>query len=75
MLVAHEVGSGARILTDAGGPMFQAVVEVETDSLSTWESRRRAVYQQPEFKVWFNQLLTTVDSGTHDFYRVEHVSR
>lgn len=75
LLVDRGVGSQARILTDAGGPMFQAVIEIETDSMSAWETRRREVYQQPEFKVWFNQLLTTVDSGSHEFFRVEYVGR
>ena len=62
-------------LTDAAGPMFQAIIELETESLSTWESRRREVYRQPEFRTWFTQLLTTVQSGTHDFYRVEHTGK
>ncbi len=71
ILMNYGVGRRARILTDAGGPMFQAIVEVETDSMATWEEQRRVVYQQPEFKVWFVQLLTTVEGGNHDFYRVE----
>jgi hypothetical protein len=72
LLVDRGVGQRARILTDASGPMFQAVIELETDSMSTWESQRREVYRQTEFRVWFMQLLTTAESGTHEFFRVEY---
>lgn len=72
MLENQGVGQRPRILTDASGPMFQAIIEVETDSLSTWEEQRRLVFRETEFKVWFVQLLTTVDSGHHEFYRVEY---
>jgi hypothetical protein len=72
LLVDSGVGSVPRILTDASGPMFQAVIEVETESMSAWETQRRAVYQEVEFRVWFNQMLTAVEAGAHEFYRVEY---
>jgi hypothetical protein len=71
LLADRGVGRLPRILTDASGPMFQAVIEIETDSMSTWEEQRRAVYQQVEFQVWFNQMMTAVEAGSHDFFRVE----
>ncbi|NLG96917.1 MAG: hypothetical protein GX491_06110 [Chloroflexi bacterium] len=71
LLVDRGVGKNPRILTDASGPMFQAVIEIETESMSAWETRRREVYEQVEFQVWFNQMQTAVESGVHDFYRVE----
>lgn len=71
LLADREVGKNPRILTDASGPMFQAVIEIETESLSAWETRRREVYEQVEFQVWFNQMQTAVEAGVHDFYRVE----
>jgi len=71
LLVDRGVGKNPRILTDASGPMFQAVIEIEPESMSAWETRRREVYEQVEFQVWFNQLQTAVASGVHDFYRVE----
>jgi hypothetical protein len=40
--------------------------------MSAWETQRRAVYQDVEFKVWFNQMLTAVEAGAHEFYRVEY---
>jgi hypothetical protein len=72
LLEFYGVGAKPRILTDVSGPMFQAVIEIETDSLSTWESKRRATYREVEFQVWFNQMKTSVETGSHEFYRVEY---
>jgi hypothetical protein len=74
LLVNRGVGQKPRILTDASGPMFQAVIEIETESVSAWESQRRMLFREVEFQVWFNQMITTVEFGTHEFYRVEYTS-
>jgi hypothetical protein len=74
LLVDRGVGQKPRILTDLSGPMFQAVIEIETESMSTWENQRRSLFSQPEFQVWFIQLRNTVEHGEHQFYRVEHAS-
>jgi len=71
LLVDCGVGRRPRILTDVTGPMFQAVIEIETDGLSEWENQRRTLFRQPEFQVWFVQLNNMVQSGAHEFYRVE----
>jgi len=71
LLADRGVGQNPRILTDASGPMFRAVIEIETESMSDWETRRREVYGQTEFQVWFIQMLTSVEAGSHEFYRVE----
>jgi hypothetical protein len=75
LLIDRGVGRSPRILTDASGTMFQAVIEIETDSMSSWEAQRRETYQQVEFQVWFNQMLTAVEAGSHEFYRVEYTSK
>jgi hypothetical protein len=71
LLVDRGVGQRPRILTDASGSMFQAIIEIETDSMASWESHRRSMYREPDFQVWFVQLLNTMSSGTHEFFRVE----
>jgi hypothetical protein len=75
LLEDRGVGRRPRILTDASGPMFQAVIEVETDDMATWESHRRSLFRQPEFQVWFVQLMNVVESGTHEFFKVEYTGR
>jgi hypothetical protein len=74
LLVDRGVGAKPRILTDLSGRMFQAIIEVETESMATWESQRRLLFREPEFQVWFNQLRTTVESGAHEFFRIEYAS-
>ena len=74
LLENRGVGQNPRILTDSSGPMFQAIIEIETESMASWESQRRLLFREVEFKVWFNQLRTTVEAGAHDFYRVEYTS-
>ncbi len=72
LLVDRGVGENSRILTDADGPMFRAVIEVETDSMTAWEKHRRGMFKEIEFQVWFNQLRSAVESGLHEFFRVEY---
>lgn len=64
------VGTRTRCLTDASGAMFTAVVEIETPGLSEWEKNRRELFRRPEFHVWFNQLVSHVTSGFHEFFTV-----
>lgn len=75
LLEFFGVGKNARILTDLSGPMFQAVIEIETDHMSNWENQRRTLYREPEFQVWFNQMMTSIESGSHQFYRIEYTSQ
>ena len=49
LLADRGAGQNPRILTDANGPMFQAIIEIESESMSEWEIRRWEVYQQTEF--------------------------
>jgi hypothetical protein len=75
LMAGMGVGQRPRILTDASGTMFQAVIEIETESMSAWESRRRELFKEIEFQVWFNQLRVSVVAGQHEFYRVEYAGK
>ena len=71
LMVDSGVGRNPRVLTDLSGPMFTAVIEIETSDMAEWETRRRSMFLRPEFQVWFLQLCNHVDAGAHEFYRVE----
>lgn len=71
LLTDAGVGRNPRILTDVSGPMFQVVIEAETDGLSEWEAHRRTMFSQPEFPVCFLKLSNHVAAGAHEFFRVE----
>jgi hypothetical protein len=75
LLEFFGVGRNARILTDLSGQMFQAIIEIETENMSTWENQRRNLYRETEFQVWFNQMMTSIEAGSHQFYRIEFTSR
>jgi hypothetical protein len=71
LLIDSGAGRNPRITTDLTGPMFQAVIELETDGLTEWEAQRRALFRRPEFQMWFVHMLAAVEAGAHEFYRVE----
>lgn len=72
LMTSLGVGQNPRILTDLSGSMFQAVIEIEAESMSGWERQRRALFKEIEFQVWFKQMQTSVESGSHEFFRVEY---
>lgn len=75
LLEDNGVGRNCRILTDLSGVMFRAIIEIETEGLSEWETNRRVLYKKPEFQAWFTQLASAVEGGSHEFYRVELVQK
>ncbi len=60
-----------RILTDASGPFFTVVTEIEVASLAEWEQLTAKVFAMPEFGEWFNRMLPLVESGRREFYHLE----
>ena len=59
-----------RILTDASGPFFTVVTEVEVESFSTWENDFREQMGQPWMGEWFSRMQPLVDSGSREFYNL-----
>jgi hypothetical protein len=71
LMADSGAGRNPRCTTDLTGPLFRVAIEIETDGLSEWEQHRRDMFEKPEFQVWFLQLVSQVESGLHQFYRVE----
>ena len=63
-----ESQTAFRILTDASGPFFTVVTEVEVESFATWEGSFRETMAQPWMGEWFSRMMPLVDSGRRDFY-------
>lgn len=59
-----------RILTDASGPFFTVVTEVEVESLAVWETTFSESMAQPWMGEWFARMVPLVDSGSREFYTV-----
>jgi hypothetical protein len=60
-----------RLLSDASGPFFTVVTEVEVAGLAEWEQVRDQIFATPEFGEWFNRMLPLVESGRREFYYLE----
>lgn len=59
-----------RILTDASGPFFTVVSEIEIESLAAWEKSFSETMDRPWMGDWFNRMMPLVDSGSREFYTV-----
>src|SRR5688572_29913466 len=69
----QEAGGTAprlRLLTDASGPFFTVVTEVEVESLAAWEGEFSESMARPWMGEWFGRMVPIVESGSREFYRV-----
>lgn len=69
----HEEGGSAprfRILTDASGPFFTVVTEVEVGTLAAWEGSFRESMNKPWMGEWFSRMMPLVESGNRQFYNI-----
>ena len=60
-----------RIMSDASGPFFTIVQEMEVPSLAEWEQVSQRVFSSKEFEPLFSRWLTLVNSGHREFYNLE----
>ncbi len=68
----QEDGPGPRfrILTDASGPFFTVVTEIEVENFAAWEGSFRESMARPWMGEWFSQMVPLVESGKREFYNV-----
>ena len=68
----QELPHGYRsILTDASGPFFTVVAEMQVANLAEWEKLIGEIFSNPEFGKWFARMEPLVRSGQREFYNVE----
>jgi len=60
-----------RVLTDASGPFFTVVTEIEFESLAAFEQKSGEIFSAPEFGEWFARMTQLVESGRREFYNIE----
>ncbi len=60
-----------RILSDASGPFFTIVTEIEVANLAAWENLMKEVFADPQFGRWFERMVPLVEAGRREFYNVE----
>lgn len=59
-----------RILTDASGPFFTVVSEIEAESFADWEGKFSETMNKPWMGEWFGKMMDLVESGRRDFYNI-----
>jgi hypothetical protein len=70
-----EIWSGGRdfrLLTDAGGPFFTVVAEISYENFAAYEESQTREFAMPEFGAWFEQMVPLVDSGSREFWTIQH---
>jgi hypothetical protein len=65
-----ELAPQFRILTDATGPFFTVVTEVEVESFAAWEEGFRESMNRPWMGEWFSRMMPLVESGSREFYAI-----
>lgn len=64
----HAVALRAfRILTDASGPFFTVVTEIEIEGFAAWPQFMAEEFALPQFVDWFRHMVPLVESGRREF--------
>jgi hypothetical protein len=61
----------SRVLTDASGPFFTVIQELQVENLADWEQMRDSLFRLPDFADWFARMVPLVESGRREFYNIE----
>jgi hypothetical protein len=59
-----------RILTDASGPFFTVVTEMEVEGFAAWPQVMAEEFAHPSFAEWFARMVPLVESGRREFFNV-----
>ena len=65
-------GNDFRLMTDASGPFFTVVAEMTFDDFAAFEASEKAEFALPQFGEWFEKMVPLVDSGSREFWTVQH---
>jgi hypothetical protein len=60
-----------RVLTDASGPFFTVITEVQYENLAEFDQKSSEIFSQPDFGDWFDRMTKLVKSGQREFYNIE----
>ena len=65
-----ETGPRVRIMTDASGPFFTVINEIEVENFAAWEGAFGEAMAQPWMDEWFSRMIPLVESGAREFYNI-----
>lgn len=67
----EDVRRAWRVLTDVSGPFHTVVLEIELESLATWEQGLAALFASPAFQADLARSSELMVSGSRQFYTIE----
>jgi quinol monooxygenase YgiN len=65
---------GARLYSDATGPMFNVVSEMDFKDMAHYAaffSQDQTMYADPEFQSWFTRMVAATESGERQLLNME----
>jgi hypothetical protein len=63
-------GVPVRILEDASGRFFTAVLEADVAEIGAWEENMARVFADAHFAPWFARTLPLVEEGAREFFNI-----
>ncbi|OAI39429.1 hypothetical protein AYO38_07670 [bacterium SCGC AG-212-C10] len=76
-VAAQQGVVGARIYTDATGPMFSVINEmdfVDRAAYASAFSSENEMYAEPEFQAWFARMQAITESGERQLLNMEKLA-
>lgn len=75
-LSAQQGSSGARLYTDATGPMFSVIMESDFNDVTGYAASVKAnaaLFADPEFQAWFGRMEKVTDGGETQLFNMERL--
>jgi hypothetical protein len=73
--MAPQAGmTGARLYTDATGPMFTIVAESDFKDMADYArffAQDQSMYADPEFRAWFGRMTAATEAGERQLLNME----
>ncbi|MBI2767762.1 MAG: hypothetical protein HYX53_17840 [Chloroflexi bacterium] len=73
--MAKQAGmTGARLYTDATGPMFTVVAESDFPDMAAYAAffaQDQSMYADPEFQTWFGKTVAATESGDRQLFNMD----
>lgn len=67
---ASGLHTGSRILTDATGPFYNLVLELQYESLAALEKSFQTVMATPEWQATYARILPLLEGGHREIFNV-----
>jgi quinol monooxygenase YgiN len=68
---------GARVYTDATGPMFSVIAESDFNDMAAYasfSSQDQEMYRDPEFQKWFARMQELTEHGERQLFHMERLA-